>query len=378
MTYAIYDHNIVKKYCKNNDLLMNEKLKVEIKKISKILIELTETNNVSESIGYILDTYRAQYYYKFNKNDIYYTLITINDFIFFKSKTRPRCFIDNFTLEIIYRQNYSKISVHCKNISNFYNEDIDEFFQTKIRINNKLLTENDIEGIHKALLLNPINGRKIFTNIEDKLLRHPLIKTLQVEAFYSILHEYCKLFEIPITKMSQEKKVEELEKLYNNNLQKEIYDVLKYNPNSECARTFMNINVRLWTFIRKKYMIKIPKKVYDFEGNCLDSKDELFIDNYFHSKNIKHRRLSKSGLDPKMFYDKINNCYFLPDWIVNDNIIVEHFGYLGRDSAKYAKSTIKKQQYFSSLLNYYFISTFPQNLTIENLDHIFKPYISPT
>ncbi|MCB2299614.1 hypothetical protein LGL55_10435 [Clostridium tagluense] len=374
MPYVIYDHELVKKYWENNYPTSIKEQKEQIKKTSKLLIELTSTKSVSEAIGYILDTYIAHYYNKYSKNNFYYTLTNIHDFIFDKT----RCFTNKYILEILYRQNYSRIAVHCKNISNFYNEDNDEFFQTKVRINNKLLTENDLDYIHKVLLSNPINGRDIFHEIDDKLLESPFKKKLHAEAFHSLLCEYCNLFEVnmSISKMSQEKKVQELEKFYDNNLEKEIYDVLKDNPTSNKARTYMNINTHLWKFIREKYMIKFPEKVYDIEGNRLDSKDELFIDNYFHEKNIKHRRLSRKGLDSKMFYDEVSKSYFLPDWIVNDDIIVEHFGYVGRNSAKYAKDTIKKQQYYISLPNYYLISSFKRNLTTENLDHLFKPYLS--
>jgi hypothetical protein len=102
------------------------------------------------------------------------------------------------------------------------------------------------------------------------------------------------------------------------------------------------------------------------DGTKVLSRGELLIHNYLidNFKNVKY--FSTSGRDT----DFINLNYqekYVPDWIINDNIIIEFFGYYNKNSTserfvKYREKMKRKIKYFSSLSGFNFISVYQKDI----------------
>jgi hypothetical protein len=107
--------------------------------------------------------------------------------------------------------------------------------------------------------------------------------------------------------------------------------------------------------------------IYSSDGIRLDSNEEyqiheLLLDNF---NNIQYNGNATKN-STKFTNDKFNE-YYIPDWIINDNIIIEYFGYICENSKQirfidYNKKCNRKIEYFSSLSNYTFISLFKEDL----------------
>lgn len=147
-------------------------------------------------------------------------------------------------------------------------------------------------------------------------------------------------------------------------------------------------NYNLFQWINDVYPSKF--KLEDFyqlvtiDGIRVDSREELIIHNYMID-NITNKKIEHTGnkrLAKYKFHNKSENEKYVPDWILNKNIIIEYFGWYNADNTNeifinYTDKANRKIKYFSSLSNYKFIALFPEDLknnlqgVREKLNNIF-------
>jgi hypothetical protein len=106
-------------------------------------------------------------------------------------------------------------------------------------------------------------------------------------------------------------------------------------------------------------------RISDIDDTKLDSIEEKQIHDLI-IKNIKNVNKPKKSNDYK-FVNKKHNEGYIPDWIINENLIVEYFGlYVDKPvndyQEGYKNKTIRKIEYYNTLENYKFIPLFPKDL----------------
>lgn len=113
------------------------------------------------------------------------------------------------------------------------------------------------------------------------------------------------------------------------------------------------------------------KKSVANDGTVTDSKEESQIHNWM-IKNLSNMfSIEYNGSNKQGYRKWVNeeyNEYYIPDWIINDNTIVEYFGYYSTSKnthyrfKKYREKTMRKISYFTDLEGYNFIAIFPKDL----------------
>ncbi|WP_144498346.1 hypothetical protein [Bacillus pumilus] len=101
------------------------------------------------------------------------------------------------------------------------------------------------------------------------------------------------------------------------------------------------------------------------DGLKMLSKEEMTLHNYLLQGSID---VIYCGLDRNyQFIDPKTNKTYIPDWIINDNVIVEYFGYFNKSSnhirfTKYRHKTQDKISFFNSLIAYKFIPLYKEDI----------------
>jgi hypothetical protein len=118
------------------------------------------------------------------------------------------------------------------------------------------------------------------------------------------------------------------------------------------------------------------------DGTRLDSKKELLIHELLLSNKFKIKYYENKQTAKRWTNSKFNE-YYVPDWIINDTLIVEYFGlYVTKCYGDYNLITNyidkadRKIKYFNGLKNYEFIALFEQDLknNYEGLINKFAEY----
>lgn len=104
-------------------------------------------------------------------------------------------------------------------------------------------------------------------------------------------------------------------------------------------------------------------KKYASDGTKLDSTEEVLIHEWLikYFNNVKY--YENNNDKNNKWYNKIDDENYVADWLINNNIIVEYFGFLNHYNKNekfslYAQKTERKIKYFSSLDNYYFVDLY--------------------
>lgn len=165
-----------------------------------------------------------------------------------------------------------------------------------------------------------------------------------------------------------------IDKLFKDKIIKNISEL----PNVFSFKLFSHYNLArmydkrdiVYEYISKKYPNELTIKSFEQcianDGTRCLSKQEVIIHNLFLDNNINAKYCTKTTL----FYNEEYNERYAPDWIINDNIIVEYFGlYVDNYHSftllkNYREKTGRKIKFYNSLNNYKFIDLYPQD--IEN------------
>lgn len=101
------------------------------------------------------------------------------------------------------------------------------------------------------------------------------------------------------------------------------------------------------------------------DGTKLDSREEKIIHNWL---SLHFKKVKKPSRTEKIFNEQYNEFY-VPDWIIDDTIIVEYFGlyndnYKGKNKIikNYKDKANRKIDFFNSMSRYNFIALFPYDL----------------
>lgn len=177
-------------------------------------------------------------------------------------------------------------------------------------------------------------------------------------------------------------RVKSLKELIEEKLKLEldqIPSVLSYSYLRDChvrfcaiLEIYYNYNIYSWVnecypnvFKPDNFNILIAK-----DNTKVSSKDELILHNYFIDYLYNHKIVYKGNKRDNMgdWYNKEYNENYIPDWIINDNIIVEYFGWY--DIKKYNQH-VKFKDYINKThrkIEYYnknceiFIALYPEDL----------------
>ncbi|WP_226035605.1 hypothetical protein [Aquibacillus saliphilus] len=122
------------------------------------------------------------------------------------------------------------------------------------------------------------------------------------------------------------------------------------------------------TFKRKDFYNTITS-----DGYRMDSMDEVKIHEILVKSDCKIAYFENKQLIKEKFVNEAYNEYYVPDWIINDNIIFEYFGWYNKKqygkyktTTKYMDKADRKMKYFHSLKDYRFMPLFPADL--KNID----------
>jgi len=105
------------------------------------------------------------------------------------------------------------------------------------------------------------------------------------------------------------------------------------------------------------------------DGTKLDSNLELIIHELLIKtfKNVKY--YDNNIINENKWHNELTNENYVADWLIDNNIIIEYFGWYNLNSynknkiiTDYINKTHRKIKYFSSLKNYKFLSLFPEDL----------------
>jgi len=105
------------------------------------------------------------------------------------------------------------------------------------------------------------------------------------------------------------------------------------------------------------------------DGTKLDSNLERIIHELLIKtfENVKY--YDNNTIDKNKWYNELENENYVADWLIENNIIIEYFGWYNLNLynkykiiTDYIDKTHRKIQYFSSLKNYKFLPLFPEDL----------------
>jgi len=387
---------------------------LQIEDLENQIKEITHTKTVKEGILSIIEDYIEQGNLYGNKYGAIIELLNlkiksklhkdeINDGAWYsyqikkyediqKQKLRRRELysIEEIT-QFVFRKNFGNCNGrycnHNKDLENIFAKQENIIEQLKAKYINNIYKKCDINDIKKSIVMSQVNGLNInliFSKCTGTEGEFEIFKNFKcytkiqreafVRAFEHIKNEHGVILKNGhIKPLSIDEKIEMLELFYNNDLRNIIDKYKNEFSLLEKVRRKLMINTHLWNKILRRYEIEKPNKIYNQDGIQLDSEEELIIDNFFRENNIEYYKYNYEKHKDKhgFHYDKnrANNRYE-PDWIINENIIVEYFGFLDTDTKKYTQKTIEKIRYYRQLRDYYLIDIYPENL--NNLDQILK------
>lgn len=106
------------------------------------------------------------------------------------------------------------------------------------------------------------------------------------------------------------------------------------------------------------------------DGTRLDSRDEVKIHNLFLDCFNKVEHFENMNDKKNQLHNKNSNEYYVPDWILDENIIVEYFGLYAphrntKFSKKYLLRTYKKIEFYNSYCEqneFIFVDLYPDDM----------------
>ncbi|PLR72323.1 hypothetical protein [Bacillus sp. UMB0728] len=118
------------------------------------------------------------------------------------------------------------------------------------------------------------------------------------------------------------------------------------------------------------------------DGTKLDSKAEVKIHDIFIKNNLKVTYFENKIANIGNFVNEDHKESYIPDWIINDSIIVEYYGWYNdkyyethKLLKKYMDKARRKNNYYKGLPNYQFIDLYPSDLE-DNLKGLIKKFKS--
>lgn len=105
------------------------------------------------------------------------------------------------------------------------------------------------------------------------------------------------------------------------------------------------------------------------DGTRLDSKDEVLIHNKMLDNNLKLTYFENKQTAMKDYYNKDEDESYVPDWIVNDKIILEYFGWYNQKQymknstiTSYIDKANRKINYYKKQDGFVFIDLYPEDI----------------
>jgi hypothetical protein len=105
------------------------------------------------------------------------------------------------------------------------------------------------------------------------------------------------------------------------------------------------------------------------DGTILDSKHEVLIHNLMLKNGLQLKYFENKQSAMKNYYNEEENEYYVPDWIVNDNLIIEYFGWYNiqqynknKTITSYINKANRKIAYYEKQQDYKFIALYPNDL----------------
>jgi hypothetical protein len=161
-----------------------------------------------------------------------------------------------------------------------------------------------------------------------------------------------QLRNLPVTKLFSEFNLLSISKEYNNNYGLLFSTIL---PNYFSLEDF-------------------GKNFYAFDGTKLDSKEEVLIHEWLISNCKKVMYFNNNGKQEFKWHNEKMNENYVADWMINDNIIIEYFGWYNPTSkhqryVSYNNKVNRKIDYFNGLDNFKFVPLFPKDIR-KNLEGV--------
>ena len=413
----IIENKTIQEFYKKKYFISDELLNALIENSKILLLGTTGAENISKAMAYIFDYVYKHFYRPVKQFDYYDTIRNIEKYFhdYFEQYNENYNFEiirfsrwDNspiylskrvsdiikkldgelfthkdfymkkcdYIMWILYLKNFNEIFKYCTH-NYFLFKVNDEKFKDIISMNDLLLKKNTIQKIEFDLFREKTNP-KVFSIDVKELLHKNSISDYEKEIFTIITGEYKCLFNLNHGYINQEESIIILEEIYEGQLKENIEEALKELNDIEETRLMFGIKIKsLWKNIFKVYNIKLPDRIYNQNGELLDSQEELTIDDFFYYLELAKKLHYRRGYTFSEKFYSPNGYKFIPDWIINDNIIVEYFGLLERDDLiNYKLTSLAKMRYFYSLTDYHFVPLFREDFKNKDLIlHKLRPYI---
>ena len=165
----------------------------------------------------------------------------------------------------------------------------------------------------------------------------------------------------------------------------ELPNVLSYSFFRKCYPKFASVVEKFYDYNIFNWIDEVYPDIFlpeDFkisiaiDGTKVNSKEELIIHNFLINNCIINNEICYGGnkkLGKYKIYNEEDDEYYLPDWVIDNYYIIEHFGMYYEEKAKqghiiyepYFYKTNRKVKFFNKLTennNYVFIDTYPSDL----------------
>ncbi|MEK4907329.1 hypothetical protein NSQ92_09170 [Niallia sp. FSL M8-0099] len=150
---------------------------------------------------------------------------------------------------------------------------------------------------------------------------------------------------------------------------------------SAICDTYYHSNIYAWIneCYPDKFKLEDFKNIIGRDGTVLDSLQEKEIHDILITNNVNFKYYENKVANSYLFINQYENESYIPDWIINDFIIVEYFGWYVTEKykynliKKYIDKADRKIKYYNSLLDYQFIDLYPSDLQ-NNYEGLIKKF----
>jgi hypothetical protein len=268
-----------------------------------------------------------------------------------------------------------------------------------ISIPQEIFTEENVDSIFRYVLENEIKytERNDFLRLSTKILKKYRINFFKFYCQLSPIFILKKLypdfqfheFELentPLNYWNDKNNADDALRYYvDNEVIPNISDIKNELPSYFTFSNIRNSSFKSLAYVISKHyssffewvnalypQFSLTEKDFNdvlaFDGTKLNSNEEKIV--YELLKKDLRFNCQSVGLNKKYkFRDEQNNANYIPDFLINDNVIVEYFGLFrekfgnSRILKDYYYKTLRKIDFYSNLNNYIFISIFPNELS---------------
>jgi hypothetical protein len=160
-----------------------------------------------------------------------------------------------------------------------------------------------------------------------------------------------------------------------------------YHKFSLICDQYYNSNIFKWVDECYPYIFRQSdfKHIISIDGTKLDSIDEKIIHEFLINNFKKVKYYDNNTNNDNKWVNYNTNEKYVADWLVNNNIIVEYFGWYNMFSynknkifTDYINKANRKIEYYSNLSNYNFIALYPYDLnsSLLGVKEKFFPYMN--